>query len=317
MARDAGDHTTDVYLWQELKERGGVADETQGSRILALYDLAVTAVERFHSLWKLFAYKEWDKNRKCLEPGGQSIGNWLLRCSADLIEFREELGAILTPERRDLIRRASVKSVLGSPVLKNLRFEDRLPAPGFTPVYELPVAGWESPTWIELLVYGLLKDFSSRIPFFPDEASRFTDQVRRIEVIAEAERSALVERLYFSLLNEYFCDIKVDIAKLASGLARERAAVAEYLQPVDPDHAGRNPDDLDPESRALGILAGHPDWTIKQIADAVGCSRASLYRWPKFMHAHRIFKETRASRIPRGEKDSETGQIEAREDPSE
>lgn len=65
----------------------------------------------------------------------------------------------------------------------------------------------------------------------------------------------------------------------------------------------------DAEAEALAFLAKHPEWTNKQIAEAVGCNEKSLYRMPTFRKARAIGKSAR-SNVPRGYKDSE-GNIDA------
>ena len=39
------------------------------------------------------------------------------------------------------------------------------------------------------------------------------------------------------------------------------------------------------EAMALAVLADHPDWSDEQIAELAGCSRSSLYRFPRFAMA--------------------------------
>jgi hypothetical protein len=40
------------------------------------------------------------------------------------------------------------------------------------------------------------------------------------------------------------------------------------------------------EARAIAVLCDHHDWTIGQVAKAVGCSKRTLYRKPRFMEAN-------------------------------
>jgi hypothetical protein len=63
------------------------------------------------------------------------------------------------------------------------------------------------------------------------------------------------------------------------------------------------------ETLALAALANHPEWTDAKIARAVGCNRASLYRWTKYQQARAILKEDK-KRLPRGSKDDK-GNLEA------
>ena len=66
------------------------------------------------------------------------------------------------------------------------------------------------------------------------------------------------------------------------------------------------------EERALGLLAAHPDWTDTQIAKAIGVHRTTLYKpaWRKYRAARAISRGGRGE-LPRGEKDAETGRVEA------
>lgn len=61
------------------------------------------------------------------------------------------------------------------------------------------------------------------------------------------------------------------------------------------------------ESKALALLVQHPDWTNKKIAEEVGCSRTTVYKWKNFMSARKAI----AGSIPRGSKNGKTGGIEA------
>ena len=45
--------------------------------------------------------------------------------------------------------------------------------------------------------------------------------------------------------------------------------------------------------KVLGFLANHPDWSDSEIAREVGCSRTSLYRFPKFKQARAIQRQGR------------------------
>jgi hypothetical protein len=53
------------------------------------------------------------------------------------------------------------------------------------------------------------------------------------------------------------------------------------------------------EARAMAFLVEHPDWTNEQIANAVPCSRTSLYKMKKFCRARAVLKSQRNDR-PRG-----------------
>lgn len=70
---------------------------------------------------------------------------------------------------------------------------------------------------------------------------------------------------------------------------------------------------LQKEALAVALLVQHPDWTNSKIADAVGCARTSLNRWPRFKLARAALQSGRPN-LPRGQKDDETGDIEAWDD---
>jgi hypothetical protein len=63
------------------------------------------------------------------------------------------------------------------------------------------------------------------------------------------------------------------------------------------------------ESLALATLAEHPDWSDAKIAQEIGCSRTTLYRWPRFRKARAILREGKR-RLPSGTKDKD-GNMEA------
>lgn len=68
------------------------------------------------------------------------------------------------------------------------------------------------------------------------------------------------------------------------------------------------------ESKALAMLAERPDiTTVAGIANAIGCSRAAIYKQPRFMAAWEIHKGNQKTpgRIRRGQKNRETGDVEA------
>lgn len=68
--------------------------------------------------------------------------------------------------------------------------------------------------------------------------------------------------------------------------------------------------DLKQEERALALLVAHPEWSVKDITDAVPCHRTSVYRWRRFMAAREALESGRYG-MPRGSKDAETGSLEA------
>jgi hypothetical protein len=64
------------------------------------------------------------------------------------------------------------------------------------------------------------------------------------------------------------------------------------------------------EAQAVALLVQHPEWSDSQIADAIGCARTSLYRWPKFTISRAALQEGRGD-IATGRKDADTGDLEA------
>ena len=64
------------------------------------------------------------------------------------------------------------------------------------------------------------------------------------------------------------------------------------------------------EEKALALLVSHPEWSDTRIAEAVPCARTTLYKWNRFAAARETLKSGR-DRLPHGEKDRETGKIEA------
>ena len=92
------------------------------------------------------------------------------------------------------------------------------------------------------------------------------------------------------------------LASAANDAQRGPGAVPAVLETGDVD--------LKQRERAMALLIHHPEWTLQAIADAVPCSRTSLYRWSEFMKARAIIKSGRND-LPKGSKDAETGSVEA------
>ena len=63
------------------------------------------------------------------------------------------------------------------------------------------------------------------------------------------------------------------------------------------------------EALALATLAEHPEWPDTKIAETVGCSRTSLYRWHKYIKCREILEQNKGC-LPSGSK-GEDGTIEA------
>jgi len=66
-----------------------------------------------------------------------------------------------------------------------------------------------------------------------------------------------------------------------------------------------------PDIRAIFCLYTHRDWPVARIAEEVGVSRQTLYKYPLFKQAWQREKERSKKSWPRGIKDGETGKIEA------
>lgn len=93
-------------------------------------------------------------------------------------------------------------------------------------------------------------------------------------------------------------------------LIAERPDIAQLVNlpsKLSEPSEGRPPSGATKEDMAMAVLTRHPDWTMTKIAEAAGCSRTSLNRMGKFQNLRRLL----AYDIPRGEKDAETGTIEA------
>lgn len=70
------------------------------------------------------------------------------------------------------------------------------------------------------------------------------------------------------------------------------------------------PGRLSGEAKALAVLAEHPDWTDKRIAEEAGVSRTTLYRYPKFREARKLIQEQGKAALPKGYQKRD-GDIEA------
>lgn len=75
--------------------------------------------------------------------------------------------------------------------------------------------------------------------------------------------------------------------------------------------AAGNGDNAGYEARAVALRMEHPDWTNKQIAQAVGCHEKTLSHYPTFRATTKAVKSQAASILPTGSKNGETGDLEA------
>lgn len=75
-------------------------------------------------------------------------------------------------------------------------------------------------------------------------------------------------------------------------------------------HATPNNERMLGEAKALAVLAQHPDWTDKSIAEAAGLHPKSLCRYDLYRQARKISKEAGKAGLSRGHK-TQDGTIEA------
>jgi len=92
-------------------------------------------------------------------------------------------------------------------------------------------------------------------------------------------------------------------------IAERAAALAELGRPAVSPPADARPT-LSREAHAVALLRDHPEWSVRRIAQACGCSPATLYRSSLFTKARAAMRD--ASPPPRGRKIG--GQIEAWDD---
>ena len=86
------------------------------------------------------------------------------------------------------------------------------------------------------------------------------------------------------------------------------------LIPDTPAPSDSEAAEIELQAQGLGLLALHPDWPVKRIADALGIDRKTPYKWKRFKEARKALKATNT--IPRGKKHGTTGIVEAWDDES-
>jgi hypothetical protein len=128
--------------------------------------------------------------------------------------------------------------------------------------------------------------FKSPVSEDPKEAALW-----RLDVSADVQATAC------KILAEELC-AELRQARRTTAGGKTPAADAQPAQPV-----------ADKEALALAVLAKHPDWSDADIAKQAGCSRTSLYRWPKYVQAREILEQGK-HRLASGAKDQD-GRIEA------
>lgn len=67
---------------------------------------------------------------------------------------------------------------------------------------------------------------------------------------------------------------------------------------------------MDPQSRALAVLAAHPGWTDTAIAKAAGVNRTSLYKWPRYKMARGVARASGRAKMPSGFRRGHDGAID-------
>lgn len=138
---------------------------------------------------------------------------------------------------------------------------------------------------------------------------RRIDALALTRFLADAANEARAPKLYgmvLETLNDPDADER-DIQLLAQRVMALANIDAVDPVPLNPATARPSTNSLSGEAKALALLVEHPDWTDKQIADAVPCSRTSLYRWDRYRAAR---KATGGEIPPSGEKSAD-GSVEA------
>lgn len=86
-----------------------------------------------------------------------------------------------------------------------------------------------------------------------------------------------------------------DAQQLRDEAAKKRKRRRGVMPGTSPD-----PDSLTKEEKALATLVAHPEWNDAKIAEHVGCSRISLYRWDRFKAAREALESGRPS-VPKAD----------------
>jgi hypothetical protein len=125
-----------------------------------------------------------------------------------------------------------------------------------------------------------------------------------IEMICPGQKAMFPYLLRARVLK--FVEILDEICKNLSNKADSSRdeQTAENLSQAEPEEVSN-------ESKALALLAEHPDWTDKRIAQKIGIHRTSLYRYEKFKKVREIQKSEGKKNIPPGSKNPITGDIQA------
>jgi AraC-like DNA-binding protein len=118
------------------------------------------------------------------------------------------------------------------------------------------------------------------------------------------------------IIQDTFTRAMFAVSSIANGFAHRQlypeppTAQGEEIGPKDPGvQTSGEKTALSKKAMALAALQDHPDWTDAKIADAAGCSRTTLYRWPDYKMARELLESAKATR-PRGTK-TKDGRVEA------
>ena len=122
---------------------------------------------------------------------------------------------------------------------------------------------------------------------------------------AEEAVAMLGDKQRKDLKHDEFADLKAGQARILDGL-RDLLARDNRPSPAS------EPVKVRAQERCLSLLATHPEWTNKRIAEAAGIHRTTINRrnMPLFMAARAQLKQGKVER-PRGFRDPETGELEA------
>jgi hypothetical protein len=142
----------------------------------------------------------------------------------------------------------------------------------------------------------------ARFAQFSEEAAKFKSIEPRLPRFREPRWDLVVDRLNAWATG----DILGKLEEIRGAIERARVE-----RDADPEGKGDATQKLavSNEALAIALLVEHSDWTVAEIADAVGVNRTTLYKWPSFRKAWSFLRDGR-SELPRGEKD-EDGNLEA------
>jgi len=125
----------------------------------------------------------------------------------------------------------------------------------------------------------------------------------------------LPDVLHAVLLNE--CGVSPERLRHLTGsqiehILREHAGALGLVSEPPAGALPVNAGQMSGEARAVAVLADHPDWTDKRIAEEAGVHVKTLHRYARFRTARRMVRDSGRADLPRGFK-TEDGDIEAYE----